>query len=82
MIKFVILMTSTPVHSSSYPCYITSHMVSGRKQMNVIVIHSLQHLHYQHKRCLNTMNLAIISLLWNVKQQHTVRMTSVLSNKK
>lgn len=73
-------MTPTPFCISSYPCYITSHMVSRRRQMNVIVRHVLKLLHYQHKRCLNTVNLDNISLLWKVKQQHTDSMTSVLSN--
>jgi len=82
MIKFVILITSTPFYISSYPCYITSYTVSGRRQMNVIVRHGLKRLHYQHKKCLNTMNLVNISLLWNVKQQHTDCMTSVLSHNK
>ena len=82
MINFVILMTPTPFYISSYPCYVTSHMDSRRKQMNVIFRHGFKCLHYRHTRCLNTMNLANNSFLWNVKQQHTDSMTSVLSNNK
>jgi len=80
MIKFVILMTST----SFLFLHILAiwHHIRSPEEMNVIVRHSMKHLHYQHKRCLNTMNLANISLLWNVKQQHTDCMTSVLSNNK
>jgi len=80
MIKFVILMTPTPFYISSYPCYTTSHMISGRKQMNVIVRHGLKCLHYRHTGCLSTMNLDNILLPWNVKQWHTDSMTSVLSS--
>jgi hypothetical protein len=82
IIKFVILMTPMSFYISSYPCYITSHMFSGTKQMTVIVRYGLKHLHHQHTRCLNTTNLANVSLLWNVKQQHMDSITSVLSNNK
>lgn len=73
-------MTPSPFYISSYPCYKTSHMVSRRKQVNVTIRHGLKGLHYWHTRCFNTMNLDNISLPWNVKQQHTDSMTSVLSS--
>ena len=78
IIEFVILMTPTLYYISSYPCSKTSHMFSGRKEMNVIVRHDFKRLYYQHTRSLNTMKLSNISFLWNVKQQHIESMRPVL----